>query len=92
MAQIDKLITRMRTIPADFRWDELVKVLKHLGFKQQQNSPTGGSRRCFIHHADPSLVISLHEPHPRPVVKRYALRETVKLLIRNELIDDDTKT
>lgn len=78
MAAIDKLVERLRTIPADFTWDELVKLLKHFGYAEKKGK---GSRRKFTGEGLPS--ISLHEPHPKKVVKRYALRE-VYATLKNE--------
>lgn len=43
--------------------------MKNFGYEEVKGS---GSRRTFVHRQR-QLVVSLHEPHPKPVVKRYAI-------------------
>jgi hypothetical protein len=43
--------------------------MTHFGYTEIKG---GGSRRKF-YHAQTKSVVSLHEPHPRPVLKTYAL-------------------
>jgi len=69
MAAIDKLIERFKAGPADFSWDELVRLLGHFGYAEQKGK---GSRRKFKAANRPTLM--LHEPHPAKIVKQYALR------------------
>lgn len=77
MSKAQKLRQRLLSIPVDFTWDELVAVLKGLGFKEITN--TGSSRRCFIKETSGQKIF-LHEPHPQNTVKKYALREVVASL------------
>ena len=79
MAQVQKVIERMKAKPTpnNIKWDELVLVLKHLGYKVMMNS---GSRRKF-HNAERNNLISLHKPHPGNEVKACyisAVRETLE--------------
>ncbi|MFZ1992214.1 MAG: type II toxin-antitoxin system HicA family toxin [Alphaproteobacteria bacterium] len=69
MAGIEKLIERFKTCPADFTWDELVRLLESFGYWEEKGK---GSRRKFKGQGLPT--INLHEPHPAKIVKRYALR------------------
>ena len=79
MAKIDKLIERIQSNPKDFTWNELKKVLSHFGFEElKQKGKTGGSRRKFIN--EQKDVISLHEPHPKKIVKPYAIKQVVEHL------------
>jgi predicted RNA binding protein YcfA (HicA-like mRNA interferase family) len=78
MAAIEKLIERFKTIPADFTWDELTRVLSHFGYAAKKGK---GSRRKFKAERLPTLI--LHEPHPGRIVKQYALRY-VKEALENE--------
>lgn len=73
MTKSAKLISRLRTIPADFTWDELVTVLSSLGFHDISDKP--GSYRTFASGDGKKLF--LHKPHPQNIVKRYVLREIV---------------
>lgn len=81
MAAIDKLIERFKQRPADFTCDELVRVLKHLGYAEQRGK---GSRRKFKREGFPAL--SLHEPHLAKIVKRYVLREVGEVLENEGLL------
>ena len=79
MSRQEKLISRLLSIPRDFTWDELVKILSYYNYNEFSGGKTGGSRRKFI---DPHKnIIALHKPHPGNIVKQYALREVVAHLI-----------
>lgn len=80
MTRKDKLLRRFQDRPRDFTWDELVRLLTALGFKEARTGKTGGSRRRFIHGN--GLVIMLHKPHPGNVVKAYVMDD-----VRNRLMD-----
>jgi len=73
MSQQAKLLERLKRKPKDFTWGELETLLAGLGYKQERGS---GSRRKFI-HAETGAIISLHEPHPRNVLKAYQVRDLV---------------
>lgn len=81
MASIEKLIQRLKTRPADFSWEELVRLLKHFGYAEQKGK---GSRRKFKAAGRPT--ISLHEPHPGNIVKHYAVRDVCELLENEGLL------
>jgi HicA toxin of bacterial toxin-antitoxin, len=75
MSKFEKAISRLLSCPKDYTWDELIAVLKSLGYEEQKGGKTGGSRRKFV---DSSLcIISLHKPHPSNIVKGYALKEVI---------------
>jgi predicted RNA binding protein YcfA (HicA-like mRNA interferase family) len=80
----EKLIARVRSRPSDFSWEELVRVLESLGYSSVKTGKSGGSRRRFVHPSAP--MISVHEPHPANIVKRYVLDEVVRLLTEENLI------
>jgi predicted RNA binding protein YcfA (HicA-like mRNA interferase family) len=67
MAKVDKIIEKIKTKPTlrNIKWDDLVTVLKHLGYKALTNT---GSRRKF-YHAEKDNMIHIHEPHPGNEVK-----------------------
>lgn len=84
MGQIQKLIERLLSLPKDFTWAELRKVLLHFGYTEVSNGKTGGSRRKF---ADANKhIISLHKPHPKTIMKRYQLEEVIATLREREKI------
>jgi predicted RNA binding protein YcfA (HicA-like mRNA interferase family) len=64
-----KLIDRIQTIPKNFTWDEAVTLMKACGFELIKND---GSKRMF-RHTKTGLKIRVHEPHPEPTLKTYAV-------------------
>lgn len=71
MSKKEKLIQRFLQQPSDFEWSELQTLLKTFGYQELKNN---GSRRKF-YNQDFKSIISLHEPHPRKVLKAYAMKE-----------------
>lgn len=71
----EKLIDRFLSVPSDFTWDELVKVLAAHGYTEAKTGKTSGSRRKFTDESN--SIMSLHKPHPANIVKRYAIREMI---------------
>lgn len=84
MSKYEKVLTKLLATPtpAQFKWDELVSLLKHLGYKQLNNS---GSRRKFYNRDKDSLIIC-HEPHPRSEVDKACIVEVVDRLKTHGLI------
>lgn len=82
MTKRDKLIQKFLSKPKDFTWDELVKVLSQFGF---QLFSSDGSRRKFINNNN-NIVISLHEPHPKKVIKSYVFDIVIKILKQEDLL------
>jgi HicA toxin of bacterial toxin-antitoxin, len=79
MARQDKLLARFRRQPADFTWDELVRLLRSFGYEAESKGRTSGSRVRFTRPDCPS--INLHRPHPGSIVRRYQLRDVQQFLI-----------
>ena len=69
MSKFDKALERLKRKPKDFTWKELQTIMTHFGYKEIKG---GESRRKFI-HPETLVVVSLHEPHPKPEIKEYAL-------------------
>lgn len=84
MTRRDKLVIRLKSRPRDFTWDELVRLLSSLGYKEAPSGKTGGSRRRFVHPEAPA--IALHKPHPGNIVKMYVIDEVTTLLMDEGLI------
>jgi predicted RNA binding protein YcfA (HicA-like mRNA interferase family) len=84
MDRTDRLLERLRRRPRDFTWEELTTLLRRLGFRQVRPGRTAGSRRRFIH--PDGCVISLHEPHPAGILKRYQIDQVLETLAREGLI------
>lgn len=84
MTRKEKLIKRFLTRPKDFTWDELVVLLSIFQFSEVSTGKTGGSRRRFIN--SDGLVISLHKPHPRNLLKKYQIEQVIDILEEERLI------
>ncbi len=78
MSKIEKLITRLKSEPKDFTWDELTKILAHFGYTEMKKGKTGGSRRKFVNQQN--AIISLHKPHPGNILKTYAIKQIIEHL------------
>ncbi|MGH6905327.1 MAG: type II toxin-antitoxin system HicA family toxin [Geminicoccaceae bacterium] len=85
MARRDKLLERFRQQPADFSWDELVRLLRSFGYVLETKGKTSGSRARFVRPSYPP--INLHRPHPRTIVRRYQLRQVCAFLIAEGLLE-----
>lgn len=85
MSSKDKLITKFRSKPKDFTWDELTRLLNNLNFKEISQGKTGGSRRKFCHQ-ETGVIINLHKPHPSPIIKSYLIEQIIKKLEEEGLI------
>ena len=84
MGSIDKLIEKFKTIPADFKYSDLKKLLGHFGYTEDTGGKTSGSRMQFT---NPEFApIMIHKPHPGSIVKRHALRMVLKTLEEREQI------
>lgn len=84
MSRRDKQAARLRGKPKDFTWDELVRLLAGLGYREAPPGKTGGSRRRFVHATAPT--ISLHKPHPGNIVKMYVIESVLHVLTEEGLI------
>ena len=81
MSKVEKLIEKLKSKPKDFTWAELQKVLNHFGYEEKVGK---GSRRKFM--SKDGKVISLHEPHPKKILKSYMIEQIIEHL---NLKDDE---
>lgn len=84
MGTKEKLIDRLKSLPADFTFDEAARLLHLLGYEKENKGKTSGSRVMFIDEQKRKIL--LHKPHPGNILKRYALENIVEKLIRNKNI------
>ena len=80
MSKAEKLRAKFRLAESQFKWDELVALLLHLGFQQFQAE---GSRVFFTKGV---VTIKLHRPHPQKEVKMYVVRQVREILEREGLL------
>ena len=84
MGTKDKLIARFLTLPNDFTWEEMSRMLQSLGYIQCNKGKTSGSRVIF--KGDTLKPIMLHKPHPGNIIKRYVMKQVYDYLINEGLI------
>lgn len=78
MSRREKLIARFLTMPSDFHYDEMVKLLGYFDFHEVKKGKTSGSRIKFM---DPEGVpIMLHKPHPTGILKHYQMKQIKEVL------------
>ena len=82
MSKFKKSLTRLLNKPKDFTWQELQTIMTQLGYQEKKG---GGSRRKFV-HVKTKVTISLHESHPKPEMKSYALDIIIEYLKEEGLI------
>ena len=78
MSKKSKLIDRFLSIPADFTWDELTKVLSSYGYYEIKTGKTGGSRRRFVD--DKKKIKLKNKPQPENIKKKSTLKQDIEKL------------
>lgn len=79
MSKNIKLIKKLKSIPKDFTYVELRKLMNSLGFIEDNKGKSSGSRVAF-YNENTKHIIRLHKPHPNNELKIYQLREIIKFL------------
>ena len=78
MNRKEKLIARFLSMPSDFQYDEMVKLLGYFDFEEVKKGKTSGSRVRFMNPE--SIPIMLHKPHPSRTMKHYQLKQIKEVL------------
>jgi hypothetical protein len=88
MGKREKLLKKLLTIPKNFTFDELVTLMKGLGYSVENRGRSSGSAISFY---NPELndKILIHKPHPEKEVKRYILLMIIEKLRKNKMIRED---
>lgn len=73
-----KLIARFLTLPSDFHYDEVVRLLGYFDFQEVKKGKTSGSRVKFMNLE--GVMIMLHKPHPSGIMKHYQLKQIKEVL------------
>jgi predicted RNA binding protein YcfA (HicA-like mRNA interferase family) len=71
MSGKEKLKERFECMPADFTFDEVVRLFADKGFTLSQKGSTSGSRVAFVRGNESFLM---HKPHPGNIVKKGTLK------------------
>ena len=88
MSKKSKLVERVLSIPSDLTWEELVKFLSVYGYNELNPGKTGGSRRKFANDKK-EIISNLHKPHPRNIVKEYAIKDAIAFLKEKGHFEDE---
>lgn len=88
MTTKDKLMERFKSLPKDFTFDELSRLLRGLGYEVSNKGKTSGSRVRFINR-ESKLIIDLHKPHPGNIVKLGALKDVYDKLVLAAIINEE---
>jgi len=82
MSKFQKALDRLKSKPRDFTWRELQAIMSHFGYQELRG---GGSRRKFMNPKTRNSV-SLHEPHPKPILKMYVIELIIEHLKEEGLL------
>lgn len=78
MSKKEKLIARFLSMPSDFHYDEMVKLVGYFGFIEVKKGKTSGSRVKFM--SEEGVPMMMHKPHPTGIMKRYQLKQVKEVL------------
>ena len=85
MGQKEKLITRLKTRPKDFTFDELERLLGYLSYVRDNKGKTSGSRVVFTSSQHRTRIM-LHRPHPGNELRGYQIDQIIENLEQEGLI------
>ena len=78
MSKKEKLTARFLSMPSDFHYNEMVKLLGYFGFREVKKGKTSGSRVRFINSEGVPLM--MHKPHPTGILKHYQMKQLKEVL------------
>ena len=81
MSKIDTLIRKLcqKPTPADFRYTDLCKIMKHFGYEESNKGATSGSRVRF-YNPETGAMVSPHKPHPGDQMVKGSVESVVQFL------------
>ena len=85
MSRHKKLINKLLTIPNNFTFNEMVKLLTSFGYNVEERGRTSGSAVLFYHNKTGDKIM-FHKPHPWNELKRYILEMIVEKLKNNKML------
>ena len=87
MTTKQKLTERFKSLPKDFTFDELSRLLSHFGYEMSHKGKTSGSRVRFM-NVESKSIIDIHKPHPGNIVKWGALKDVYDKLMLASIIEE----
>jgi len=83
----EKRWERLLSRPKDYTFTEATSLLKSLGYELHNKGSTSGSRVMFYRPRDNHKIL-LHKPHPKDIMKTYAIDELIEKLREGGYIDE----
>lgn len=84
MGTKEKLIKRFKSLPNDFTWEEMSRLLICLGYLPYNKGKTSGSRIIFKNKDKKPIM--LHRPHPGNIIKGYVMKQVLEYLQNDGMI------
>ena len=84
MGQKEKLISKLKSKPKDFTFEEAQTLMQLLGYRRSDKGKTSGSRVMFV--SDGKYPILLHKPHPQKELKPYQVKQLLDNLREEGLL------
>ena len=85
MSQKYKLISKLKSNPKDFTFDEAESLLNYLSFIRSNKGKTSGSRVIFTSDTYKTKIM-LHKPHPRKDLLEYQVKQLIEQLEQEGLL------
>ena len=85
MGRKEKLISKLKSNPKDFTFEEAETLLNYLSYQRFNKGKTSGSRVMFVNVQNGSKIV-LHKPHPRKELLDYQIKQLVTHLEEEGLI------
>lgn len=73
MGTKEKLIERFKSLPTNFTFEEIERLLSIFGYEKSNKGKTSGSRVIFKNGDKRPIMI--HKPHPDNIIKKYAMKQ-----------------
>lgn len=84
MGQKEKLISRLKSRPKDFTFEDAETLLGYFAYSRSNKGKTSGSRSMFVNPQYPPVL--LHKPHPRKELLDYQVKQLISILEQEGLI------
>ena len=85
MTKHDKLKEKLLRLPANFTYNELVTLLKRLGYSVEERGRSSGSAVMFYNKRVDDKIL-FHKPHPEKELKKYILKLILEKLKNNNML------
>ena len=85
MSQKEKLISKLKSNPKDFTFEEAETLLRYFTYHRSNKGRTSGSRVMFTSDKYQSKIL-LHRPHSRKELLDYQVKQLVEMLEQEGLL------